>query len=228
MRDIIRKILKEQTEVVIPNNKKVYVDKVLKRWETDSMRTKQFIDIYGIDTDMALYIRQKMQEDLKNVPVGKKIWLLDKDFPLDVGIGNYDFKFTIDNIADSFNGDGNGINDNFDKGYVSSLIDEVGSKNLNFNILTDMIVIDATIYPEGSVHINVQEDDGEYELKEFSIYDALNDDSFGWEVQDEIKDIIREYIISFSPLLYKVRPVIEMQLFSDSKWQVELMRKGYD
>ena len=123
---------------------------------------------------------------------------------------------------------GNGINDNFDKGYVSSLIDEVGSKNLNFNILTDMIVIDATIYPEGSVHINVQEGDGEYELKEFSIYDALNDDNFGWEVQDEIKDIIREYIISFSPLLYKVRPVIEMQLFSDSKWQVELMRKGYD
>ncbi len=220
MRDIIRKILKEQTENVIPNNKKVYVDKVLKRWETDPMRTKQFIDVYGIDTDMALYIRQKIQEDLKNVPIGKKIWLLDKDFPLDVGIGNYDFKFTIDNIADAFNGDG--------KGYVSSLIDEVGSKNLNFNILTDMIVIDATIYPEGSVHINVQEDDGEYELKEFSIYDALNDDSFGWEVEGEVQDIIREYIISFSPLLYKVRPLIELQLFSESKWQVELMRKGYD
>tara|TARA_Y100001937_G_scaffold125616_1_gene192812 strand:+ start:122 stop:784 length:663 start_codon:yes stop_codon:yes gene_type:complete len=220
VRDIIRKILKEQTENVIPNNKKVYVDKVLKRWETDPMRTKQFIDVYGIDTDMALYIRQKIQEDLKNVPIGKKIWLLDKDFPLDVGIGNYDFKFTIDNIADAFNGDG--------KGYVSSLIDEVGSKNLNFNILTDMIVIDATIYPEGSVHINVQEDDGEYELKEFSIYDALNDDSFGWEVEGEVQDIIREYIISFSPLLYKVRPLIELQLFSESKWQVELMRKGYD
>ena len=36
------------------------------------MRTKQFIDIYGIDTDMALYIRQKIVEDLKNVPIGKK------------------------------------------------------------------------------------------------------------------------------------------------------------
>ena len=228
MRDIIRKILKEHTEVVISNNKKKYVDNVLKRWETDPMNTKQFVDTYAIDSDMALYIRQKIVEDLKNVPIGKKIWLLDKDFPLDVGIGNYDFKFTIDNIADAFNGDGNGINDNFDKGYVSSLIDEVGSKNLNFNILTDMIVIDATIYPEGSVHINVEEDDGEYELKEFSIYDALNDDSFGWEVEGEVKDIIWEYIMSFSPLLNKLRPEIEVQLKNNNSWEVELMRKGYD
>lgn len=228
MRDIIRKILKEQTEVTIPNNKKEYVDNVLKRWETDPMRTKQFTDIYGIDTDMALYIRQKIQEDLRNIPIGKKISLLDKDFPLDVGIGNYDFEFTIDNIADAFNGDGNGINGNFDKGYVSSLIDESGSENLNFNILTDMIVIDATIHPEGSVHLNVQEDDGEYELKEFSIYGALKDDDFGWEIEGEIKDIIWEYIISFSPLLNKVRPEIEVQLFSDSNWEVGLVRKGYD
>ena len=102
MRDIIRKILKEQTEIVIPNNKKEYVDKVLKRWETDPMRTPQFIDIYAIDTDMALYIRQKIVEDLKNIPIGKKIWLLDKDFPLDVGIGNYDFTFSIETIIDSF------------------------------------------------------------------------------------------------------------------------------
>ena len=227
MRDIIRKILKEHSEVVIPNNKKEYVDKVLKRWETDPMRTKQFINVYGIDTDMALYIRQKIQEDLRNIPIGKKISLLDKDFPLDVGIGNYDFEFTIDNIADAFNGDGNGINGNFDKGYVSSLIDESGSENLNFNILTDMIVIDATIYPEGSVHINVQED-GEYVLKVFSIYDALKDDDFGWEIEGEIKDIIWEYIMSFSPLLNKVRPEIEIRLLADSNWEVGLMRKGYD
>ncbi len=60
MRDIIRKILKEQTEIVIPTHKKVYVNKVLKMWETDPMSTKQFIDVYGIDTDMALYIRQKI------------------------------------------------------------------------------------------------------------------------------------------------------------------------
>ena len=227
MRDIIRKILKEQTEVTIPNNKKEYVDKVLKRWETDSMRTKQFVDTYAIDTDMALYIRQKIQEDLRNIPIGKKISLLDKDFPLDVGIGNYDFEFTIDNIADAFNGDGNGMNGNFDKGYVSSLIDESGSENLNFNILTDMIAIDATIYPEGSVHINVQED-GEYVLKVFSIYDALKDDDFGWEIEGEIKDIIWGYVMTFSPLINKVRPEIEIQLLADSKWEVGLMRKGYD
>ena len=206
MRDIIRKILKEQTEVVTPNNKKEYVDKVLKMWETDPMNTRQFVDTYAIDTDMAVYIRQKIVEDLKNVPIGKKIWLLDKDFPLDVGIGNYDFEF--------------GIKD-FDVFIEPSLVSE--------RLLLDEIKIDAVIYPTGSVHINVQEDDDEeYVLKVFSIYDALKDNDFGWEVEGEIKDIIWEYVMSFSPLLNKVRPEIEVQLFSDSNWEVELMRKGYD
>ena len=221
MRDIIRKILKEHTEVVIPNNKKEYVDNVLKRWETDPMNTKQFVNTYAIDSDMALYIRQKIVEDLKNVPIGKKIWLLDKDFP-DIDTGNYDFKFTIDKIIDSF--DSNIESPPADAEWVKNMI-KGGDVDV---ILEEEIMLDATIHPEGSVHINVQEDDGEYELKEFSIYDALNDDSFGWEVEGEVQDIIREYIISFSPLLYKVRPLIELQLFSESKWQVELMRKGYD
>ena len=212
MRDIIRKILKEQTEVVIPNNKKEYVDKVLKRWETDPMRTGQFVEIYGIDADMAVYIRQKIVEDLKNVPIGKKIWLLDKDFPLDVGIGNYDFKFTIDKIIDSF--DSNSELPPADEAWVKNMIKR-GNVDV---ILSEEVMIDATIYPEGSVHVNVQEeDDGEYELKEFSIYDALKDDDFGWEIEGEIKDIIWEYIISFSTLLNKVRPEIEIGLFLDSK-----------
>ena len=208
MRDIIRKILKEQTEIVIPNNKKVYVDKVLKRWETDHMRTKQFIDVYGIDTDMALYIRQKIQEDLRNIPVGKKIWLLDKDFPLDVGIGNYDFTFSINKIIDSF--DPNNELLPVDLEWIETMI----SKGLVNDILSDDIVIEATVYPEGSVHINVQEDDGEYELKEFSIYDALKDEDFGWEIEGEVRDIIWEYVMSFSPLLNRVRPEIEVQLHS--------------
>ena len=207
MRDIIRKILKEQTELVIPNNKKVYVDKVLKRWETDPMNSKQFVDTYAIDSDMALYIRQKIVEDLKNVPVGKKIWLLDKDFPLDVGIGNYDFKFTINKIIDSF--DPNNELLPVELEWRETMI----SKGLVNDILSDDIMIGSTIYPEGSVHINVQEDDGEYELKEFSIYDALKDEDFGWEIEGEIKDIIWEYIMSFSPLLKKVSPEMEVQLF---------------
>ena len=207
MRDIIRKILKEHTEVVIPNNKKEYVDNVLKRWETDPMNSKQFVDTYAIDSDMALYIRQKIVEDLKNVPVGKKIWLLDKDFPLDVGIGNYDFKFTINKIIDSF--DPNNELLPVELEWRETMI----SKGLVNDILSDDIMIGSTIYPEGSVHINVQEDDGEYELKEFSIYDALKDEDFGWEIEGEIKDIIWEYIMSFSPLLKKVSPEMEVQLF---------------
>ena len=206
MRDIIRKILKEQTEIVIPNNKKEYVDKVLKRWETDPMRTPQFIDIYAIDTDMALYIRQKIVEDLKNIPIGKKIWLLDKDFPLDVGIGNYDFTFSIETIIDSF--DPNNELLPVELEWRESMI----SKGRVNDILSDDIMIGSVIYPEGSVHINVQEDDGEYELKEFSIFDALKDDDFGWEVQGEVKDIIWEYIMSFSPLLNKVRPEVDVEL----------------
>lgn len=208
MRDIIRKILKEQTEIVIPNNKKEYVDKVLKRWETDPMRTNQLVDIYGIDTAMAVYIRQKIVEDLKNVPIGKKIWLLDKDFPLDVGIGNYDFKFSIDKIIDSF--DRNSELLRADKDWVNNMI----SKGLVNDILSDDIGIEATVYREGSVHINVQEDDGEYELKEFSIYDALLDEDFGWEIEVEVRDIIWEYVMSFSPLLNRVRPDIDVHLHS--------------
>lgn len=223
MRDIIRKILKEHTEeVVIPNKKKEYVDKVLKMWETDPMNTKQFVDTYAIDSDMALYIRQKIVEDLKNIPTGKKIWLLDKDFPLDVSIGNYDFKFTIDRIIDSF--DSNSELPPTDAAWVKNMIKK-GNVDV---ILEEEIMLDATIYPEGSVHINVQEDDGEYVLKVFSIYDALKDDEFGWEIENEISDIIWEYVMSLSPVLKKVSPEMEVQLFSDSKWEVGLMRKGYD
>tara|TARA_Y100001972_G_scaffold62009_1_gene75987 strand:- start:87 stop:752 length:666 start_codon:yes stop_codon:yes gene_type:complete len=221
VRDIIRKILKEHTEVVIPNNKKEYVDNVVKRWETDPMNTKKFVDTYAIDSDMALYIRQKIVEDLKNVPIGKKIWLLDKDFP-DIDTGNYDFKFTIDKIIDSF--DSNIESPPADAEWVKNMI-KGGDVDV---ILEEEIMLDATIHPEGSVHINVQEDDGEYELKEFSIYDALKDDSFGWEIENEISDIIWEYVMSFSPLLNKLRPEIEVQLLADSKWEVGLMRQGYD
>ena len=200
MRDIIRKILKEHTEIVIPNNKKKYVDNVVKRWETDPMRTTEFIDIYGIDAAMAVYIRQKIVEDLKNVPIGKKIWLLDEDFPLDVGIGNYDFKFDIIKMINLF---------------ADSLLDKERFGDVSpHSILTDDIVIEATVYREGSVHINVQEGDGEYELVEFSIYDALLDEDFGWEIEGEVKDIIWEYVMSFSPLLNRVRPEIEIHLHS--------------
>jgi len=223
VRDIIRKILKEHREVVIPNNKKEYVDKVLKMWETDPMRTQQFIDTYAIDTDMALYIRQKIVEDLKNVPIGKKIWLLDKDFPLDVGIGNYDFTFSIGTIIDSFDPNNELLPAELE------WRETMTSKGLVNDILSDDIMIGAAIYPEGSVHINVQEeDDGEYVLKVFSIYDALKDDDFGWEVEGEVKDIIWEYIMSFSPLLNNVRPDIEIQLKNNNDWEVGLMRKGYD
>ncbi len=199
MRDIIRKILKEQTEVVISNNKKEYVDKVLKRWKIDPMSTKQFVDVYSIDTDMAVYIRQKIVGDLKNVPIGKKIWLLDKNFPLDVGIGNYDFKFEITDIFAHIE---------------PSLVSE--------RLLLDEIQIDVTIYPEGSVHIDVQEEHlGEYELKEFSIYDAIKDNDFGWEVESEIKEIIWEYVMSFSPLLKKVRPEIQIILSDDKQYEYD-------
>ena len=212
MRDIIRKILKEQTEITIPNNKKAYVDNVLRRWETDQMSTVKFIDTYGIDADMAVYIRQKIAEDLKNVPIGKKIWTLDEDYP-DIGTGTYNFKFTIDNLMDYIDS-GTGVSTT-DPEYLSYKIDQghVWEKYSTKDILLDEIHIDATIYPEGSVHINVLEDDGEYELKEFSIYDALKDDDFGWEVEGEIKDMIWEYVLSFSPLLYRVRPEVEIQLF---------------
>ena len=215
MRDIIRKILKEQTEITIPNNKKAYVDSVLRRWETDQMSTVKFIDTYGIDTDMALYIRQKIAEDLKNVPIGKKIWTLDEDYPNDYGfgivsrdinVGTYNFKFTINNIIDYIDS-GTGVSST-DPEYLSYRIEQ----GLVKDILLDEIEIDTRLHTEGSVHLNVQEEDGEYEIKEFSIYDALKDEDFGWEVEGEIKDIIWEYVMSFSPLLYRVRPEISINL----------------
>ena len=215
MRDIIRKILKEQTEITIPNNKKVYVDSVLKRWESDPMSTQKFLDTYAIDTDMALYIRQKIAEDLKNVPIGKKIWTLDEDYPNDYGfgivsrdinVGTYNFKFTINNIIDYIDS-GTGVSST-DPEYLSYRIEQ----GLVKDILLDEIEIDTRLHTEGSVHLNVQEEDGEYEIKEFSIYDALKDEDFGWEVEGEIKDIIWEYVMSFSPLLYRVRPEISINL----------------
>ena len=200
MRDIIRKILKEQTEVIIPNKKKEYVDKALKIWETDPMSPKSFISTFGIDRDMAIYIRQKIAEQLSNVPIGKKIWTLGKDFPDDVGVGNYDIEFEISRMGNLF---------------PHYLLDEERYGTIPPNdILTDEIMIDATIYPEGSVHVNVQED-GEYELKEFSIADAIRDEDFGWEIESEIKDIVWFYICTFSPLaLNFIQKVILLYLNS--------------
>ena len=207
MRDIIRKILKEQTEVVIPNNKKEYTDKVLKMWETDPMNSKQFVDTYAIDTDMALYIRQKIGEQLSNVPIGKKIWTLGKDFPDGVGVGNYDIKFVITRMDDFFNPSTELKSS--DKDWVSNMI----SKGLVDDILSDEIMVDVKILPSGTVYINVQEDDGEYELKEFSIDDAMHDEDFGWEVQSEIKDIVWFYICTFSPLALKFHTESDITLF---------------
>ena len=227
MRNIIRKILKEETKIVIPNNKKKYIDKVLKRWETDIMNTHKFIDVYSVDTDMALYIRQKIVEELKNVPIGKKIWVLDKDFPStygfgiqnrDINFGTYDFKFTINNIIDYIDS-GTGVSST-DPEYLSYRI----GQGLVKDILLDEIEIDTRLHTEGSVDINVQYyQDGEYELKEFSIYDALKDDDFGWEVEGEIKDIIWEYVMSFSPLLYRIRPEISINLhFMDRSYKEKI------
>jgi len=170
------------------------VDNVLKRWGTDPMSTREFIDTYAIDTDMAVYIRQKIVEELKNVPIGKKIWLIDKDFPLDVGIGNYDFEFEI--------------------------TDMFASIEPSQRLILDEIQIDVVVYPEGNVLLDVQEE-GEYELKEFSIYDAIKDNDFGWEVESEIKEIIWGYVMSFSPLLKKVRPEILIVLSDDQQYEYD-------
>lgn len=188
MRDIIRKILKEQTEVVIPNNKKEYVDKVLKRWETDPMSPKSFISNFGIDRDMVIYIRQKMAEQLSNVPIGKKIWTLGKDFP-DIGTGNYDIKFEISRMDNLF---------------PHYLLDEERYGTLPPNaILTEEVEVDLILSPSGTVHVNIRQDDGEYELIEMPIMEALHDEDFGWEIQSEIKDIVWFYICTFSPLALK-------------------------
>lgn len=207
MRDVIRKILKEQTEVIIPNNKKVYVDRSLKMWETDPMSPKSFISTFGIDRDMAIYMRQKMAEQLSNVPIGKKIWTQDKDFPEEASVGNYDFKFSIDKIIDSF--DQNSELLPVDAAWRDNMI----SKGLIDDILADEIMIDVSIYPEGSVDVNVQEEDGEYELKEYSIYDAIRDEDFGWEIESEIKDIVWFYICTFSPLALKFHTESDITLF---------------
>ena len=199
MRDIIRKILKEQTEVIIPNKKKKYVDKALKIWETDPMSPRNFISTFGIDREMAIYIRQKIAEQLRNVPIGKKIWTLGKDFPDDVGVGNYDIKFEISRMGNLF---------------PHYLLDEERFGTIPPNdILTDEIMIDATIYPEGSVHVNVQEEDGEYELIEIPIMKAIRDEDFGWEIESEIKDIVWFYICTFSPLALKFHTESDITLF---------------
>ena len=199
MRDIIRKILKEQTEVVIPNNKKEYVDKALKMWETNPMSARSFISTFAIDREMAIYIRQKIAEQLSNVPIGKKIWTLGKDFPDSVGVGNYDIEFNIIRMENLF---------------PDYLFDEERYGRINPPIITEDVGVDVKILPSGTVYINVQEDDGEYELKEFSIYDALLDEDFGWEIEGEVRDIIWEYVMSFSPLLNRVRPEIDVHLHS--------------
>ena len=198
MRDIIRKILKEHTEITIPHNKKVYVDKALKMWETDPMSPKSFISNFGIDIDMAIYIRQKIAEQLSNVPIGKKIWTLGKDFPDDVRVGNYDIEFNIIRMTNLF---------------PDYLLDEERYGRINPPIITEDVGVDVKILPSGTVYINVQEDDGEYELKEFSIDDAVRDEDFGWEVESEIKDIVWFYICSFSPLAFKFNVESDITLF---------------
>ena len=198
MRDIIRKILKEHREVVIPNNKKEYVDKALKMWETNPMSARSFISTFAIDREMAIYIRQKIAEQLSNVPIGKKIWTLGKDFPDSVGVGNYDIEFNIIRMENLF---------------PDYLFDEERYGRINPPIITEDVGVDVKILPSGTVYINVQEDDGEYELKEFSIDDAMRDEDFGWEVESEIKDIVWFYICSFSPLAFKFNVESDITLF---------------
>ena len=198
MRDIIRKILKEQTEVITPSNKKQYVDRALKIWETDPMSPKSFISTFGIDRDMAIYIRQKMVEQLSTVPIGKKIWTLDKDFP-DIGTGNYDFKFEITEMS---------------KLFPTYLLDKERFGDVSPNsILTDDIEVDVALSRSGTVHVNIQQDDGEYELIEMNIMSAMHDDDFGWEIQSEIKDIVWFYICTFSPLALKFHTHSHIKLF---------------
>lgn len=198
MRDIIRKILKEQTEVVITNNKKEYVDKALKMWETNPMSARSFISTFAIDREMAIYIRQKIAEQLSNVPIGKKIWTLSEDFPEGVRVGNYDIEFNIIRMDNLF---------------PDYLLDEERYGSAYRSILTEDVGVDVKILPSGTVDIDVQEGDGEYELKEFSIDDAMSDEDFGWEVESEIKDIVWFYICSFSPLAFKFNVESDITLF---------------
>ena len=198
MRDIIRKILREQREIDIPLNKKKYVDKVLKRLETDPMSIKKFIDTYDIDRDMSIYIRQKIAEQLSNVPIGKKIWTLGKDFPDDIGIGNYDIKFEITQMTNLF---------------PDYLLDEERYGRINNGIIEDPVEVNVELYRSGTVHINIQQDDGEYELIEMPIIEAINNRDFGWEIESEIKDIVWFYICSFSPLALKFHTEIDITIF---------------
>ena len=209
MRDIIRKILKEESVgknlinhygIDIPTNKKIYVDKVLKRWETDTLYPKEFIDVYGIDMDMAIYIRQKIAEQLSNVPIDKKISVYDKDFPDDISIGNYDISFEIIKMDDLFP-------------YHLLDVTKYGKENQRDFILSEEILVDAKLSRVGSVHINIRQDDGEHELIEMPIMEAIHDEDFGWEVENEIKDIIWAYIFSFSPLATKLRTGCDITLF---------------
>jgi hypothetical protein len=199
VKDIIRKILREEREIDIPLNKKKYVDKVLKRLETDPMSPKQFIDTYDIDRDMSIYIRQKIAEQLSNVPIGKKISVYDKDFPEDISTGNYDISFEITKIT------------NLMPWYLLDWY-KYGDVPPNV-ILTDMVEVDVLLSRSGTVHINIQQDDGEYELIEMPIMEAIHDEDFGWEVESEIKDIIWFYICSFSPLALKFRTERDITLF---------------
>jgi hypothetical protein len=213
VRDIIRKILKEQTEVIIPSNKKQYVDRALKIWETDPMSSKSFISTFGIDRDMAIYIRQKMAEQLSNVPIGKEIWTLGKDFPEVVGVGNYDIKFVITQMDDLF---------------PDYLLDEEKYGRINSAIVREDVGVNAKILTSGTVHINIQQDDGEYELIGMPIMEAITDEDFGWEVESEIKDIIWFYICTISPLALKFNVESDITLFSENDWDVGLVRRGYD
>lgn len=201
MRDIIRKILKEESEISIPTNIKGYVDKALEKWETDPMRSKEFITNFGLNRDMAIYIRQKIAEQLSKVPTGRRISVYDKDFPEDISIGNYDITFEIINLDNLF---------------PYYLLDEThyDQKRIVSYLLSEEIGIDVKLSKVGSVHINIRQDDGEYELIEMPIMEAIHDEEFGWEVESEIKDIVWSYVVSFSPLAQKFHIGSEITFFS--------------
>ena len=201
MRDIIRKILKEESEISISTNIKGYVDKALEKWKTDPMGSKEFITNFGLNRDMAIYIRQKIAEQLSKVPTGRWISVYDKDFPEDISVGNYDITFEIINIDNLF---------------PYYLLDETryDQKSIVSYLLSEEIGIDVKLSKVGSVHINIRQDDGEYELIEMPIMEAINDEDFGWEVESEIKDIVWSYVVSFSPLAQKFHIGSEITFFS--------------
>ena len=81
-------------------------------------------------------------------------------------------------------------------------------------LLSEEIGIDVKLSKVGSVHINIRQDDGEYELIEMPIMEAIHDEEFGWEVESEIKDIVWSYVVSFSPLAQKFHIGSEITFFS--------------